>query len=328
MPYTHEWTTAIEAVRRAARLCVAVRATLGNDAVRAKSDASPVTVADYGAQALVCALLAEVFPDDQVVGEEDAAALREPSQVPYRAAVVAHVRAILPDAPDVDDERVCGWIDRGGGHVGRRFWTLDPIDGTKGFVRDDQYAVALALVEDGQVKLGALACPALPLTLGSAARGALFVATRGQGAWMGALDGGELSRIGVGARGDAGQRLVESVEAAHGNQALQLAIARELGIAAPPLRMDSQAKYGAVARGDATLYLRLPSAPDSPYREQIWDHAAGSILVEEAGGRVTDVSGAPLDFAGGRRMLHNRGVVVSDGSQHDAIIALLAAHGA
>ena len=52
-------------------------------------------------------------------------------------------------------------IDRGGRESGHRFWTLDPIDGTKGFLRGDQYVVALALVVKGEVQIGALACPNL-----------------------------------------------------------------------------------------------------------------------------------------------------------------------
>lgn len=54
---------------------------------------------------------------------------------------------------------------------------------------------------------------------------------------------------------------------------------------------------GALARGDACLFLRFP-APD--YREKIWDHAAGAVIVTESGGRISDGSGAPLDFGRGR----------------------------
>ena len=96
-----------------------------------------------------------------------------------------------------------------------------------------------------------------------------------------------------------------------------------MGISAAPLRMDSQAKYGAVARGDASLYLRLPSPKSPDYREKIWDHAAGCIIVEEAGGRVTDMTGKPLDFDHGRLMQDSRGVVVSNGTRHDAVIEAL-----
>ena len=86
--------------------------------------------------------------------------------------------------------------------------------------------------------------------------------------------------------------------------------------------MDSQAKYGAVARGEAVLYLRLPSS--SGYRERIWDHAAGSLIVEEAGGQVTDMFGQSLDFATGYQMVRNQGIVASNGSLHGAVLEALA----
>jgi 3'(2'), 5'-bisphosphate nucleotidase len=89
--------------------------------------------------------------------------------------------------------------------------------------------------------------------------------------------------------------------------------------------MDSQAKYGAVARGEAALYLRLPSPKSPDYREKIWDHAAGSLVVEEAGGRVTDMHGRRLDFAADYKMNNNRGVIVSNGAMHQAVIEALAA---
>ena len=121
----------------------------------------------------------------------------------------------------------------------------------------------------------------------------------------------------------AGARFVESFEPAHADQAAHQALARALGITRPALRMDSQAKYGIVARGEAALYPRLPS-PDKPdYRENIWDHAAGALLVEEAGGRVTDALGADLDFGAGRKLSENRGVIVSNGRFHEAILSAL-----
>jgi 3'(2'), 5'-bisphosphate nucleotidase len=88
--------------------------------------------------------------------------------------------------------------------------------------------------------------------------------------------------------------------------------------------MDSQAKYGAVARGDAALYLRLPSEKYPNYREKIWDHAAGSLIIEEAGGRVTDMNGQLLDFTSDFKMHHNRGVVASNGTIHESVLEALA----
>ena len=72
-------------------------------------------------------------------------------------------------------------------------------------------------------------------------------------------------------------RFAESVESSHCDFDAQGAVARAVGIVSPSLRMDSQVKYGAVARGDAALYLRLPSPEYPDYRENIWDHAAGAL---------------------------------------------------
>lgn len=325
MTYTKEKQIAIDAVTQAAELCKMVRADMvGTDAIE-KGDRSPVTIADFGSQALVCRVLRDAFPQDAIIAEEDSAQLRQPGakHADKLAQVTDYVRRFEPDA---DDETVCAWIDAGNGTVAERYWTLDPIDGTKGFLRNDQYAIALALVEQGQIKVAALACPALPLDLDRPERGlgSLFVAVRGQGAAMAQLGSSDFASIAVTPESDTTRlRFVESVESGHGDHALQQAVAQAAGITHPSLRMDSQAKYGAVARGDAVLYLRLPSPKSPDYREKIWDHAAGVLVLEEAGGRVTDMHGQPLDFASDFKMNHNRGVVVSNGVIHDTVIEAL-----
>ena len=114
-------------------------------------------------------------------------------------------------------------------------------------------------------------------------------------------------------------RFCESVESAHSSHDDAAQIAERLGITAEPYRIDSQCKYAAVARGDASIYLRLPTRAD--YREKIWDHAAGKFVVERAGGVVTDVTGSSLDFGHGRRLEHNRGIVATDGRFHADVVA-------
>jgi 3'(2'), 5'-bisphosphate nucleotidase len=318
MSYEKEKQVAIDAAIAAAKLCQRVRQDI--PAAIEKSDKSPVTVADYGSQALICKAVSDVFPDDPIVAEEDAAALSQPDMAERLNQVVEYVKELQAEAtPD----NITRWIDRGNGTVGDRYWTLDPIDGTKGFLRQDQYAVALALIEGGEIKVGVLACPALPMATGE--EGTLFVAVRGEGAYQAPLSGGELQPIRVASMDDSDSlRFVESVESGHGDQSRQSAIAQTVGITAPSLRMDSQAKYGAVASGQALLYLRLPSPKSPDYREKIWDHAAGVIVVEEAGGCVTDMHGKPLDFSQGAKMVDNQGVVVSNGVIHDQVIAALA----
>ena len=123
----------------------------------------------------------------------------------------------------------------------------------------------------------------------------------------------------------ANARFCESVEAAHSAHGAAAQIAARLGISAEPVRLDSQAKYGVVARGEADIYLRLPTKAD--YFEQIWDHAGGVLVVEEAGGKVTDVTGEPLDFTHGRQLKQNRGVIVSNGRLHAMVLEAVRAVG-
>jgi len=315
MSYERELEVARQAVRQAAVLCRRVQEGV---AKLEKSDRSPVTVADFGSQALVCASLAEAFPDDPVVGEEDSATLREHPALLER--VVSEVGRERP----ADAEQVCAWIDRGAAREQLpRFWTVDPIDGTKGFLRGDQYAVALALIVDGELVVSATACPNLPVHPDADERGVLFSAVRGGGAWGQPLAGGERWDLQVSANSDPAQgRFCQSVEPAHSDQAQAQAIAGALGLAAPARKLDSLAKYGIVARGEAEIYLRLPR-PGSTRAECIWDHAAGVLLVTEAGGRVTDTRGEPLQFKYGAHLTHNRGVVASHGPWHDQILAAL-----
>lgn len=318
MPYESEKQIAIQAVQAAAQLCEQVRREIVPEAIE-KKDKSPVTVADFGAQALICRALSTAFPQDAVVGEEDAAELRTPEMAERLAQVTQYVQALVPDATA---EQVTDWIDHGNGQVASRYWTLDPIDGTKGFLRGDQYAIALALIEDGEIKVGVLGCPALSFTEGQT--GLMGVAVRGAGATLSPLAGGTPQSIQVvSAEQSDNLRFVESVESGHGDQSRQAAVAKAAGITQDSLRMDSQAKYMAVAAGEAALYLRLPSPKTPDYREKIWDHAAGVILVEEAGGRVTDIAGKSLDFSLGAKLVNNQGVVVSNGSIHDPVLAAL-----
>eukprot|EP00268_Persea_americana_P016589 TRINITY_DN17869_c0_g1_i1.p1 TRINITY_DN17869_c0_g1~~TRINITY_DN17869_c0_g1_i1.p1 ORF type:complete len:263 (+),score=71.53 TRINITY_DN17869_c0_g1_i1:285-1073(+) len=219
----------------------------------------------------------------------------------------------------LSEDDVLTAIDSGkseGGSHGQH-WVLDPIDGTKGFVRGDQYAIALALLDEGNVILGVLACPNLPLpTTGQSRRhslqnqvGCLFSARVGAGTYTEFLDGSSPTKVNVSTiENPAEASFFESFEAAHSMHDLSGSIAKKLGVTAPPVRMDSQAKYGALARGDGAIYLRFPH---EGYREKIWDHAAGCIVVTEAGGVVTDAAGNPLDFSNGKHLDLEKGIIVT-----------------
>ncbi|CAI0421828.1 unnamed protein product [Linum tenue] len=289
--YDKELAAAKKAVSLASRLCQKVQKALLQSDVQSKSDKSPVTVADYGSQAVVSLVLQRELPADpfSLVAEEDSGDLRDDSAQDIRARITELVNDTLStdesSSSTLSVEQVLKAIDCGvseGGATGRH-WVLDPIDGTKGFVRGDQYAIALGLLDGGKVVLV------------------------GSGTYMQPLEGGPAVEVHVTATENPEEAsFFESYEAAHSLRGLTGSIAEKLGVKAPPVRIDSQAKYGALSRGDGAIYMRFPH---KGYREKIWDHAAGCIVVTEAGGLVTDAAGKDLDFSKGRFLDLDTGII-------------------
>ncbi|KAJ3303234.1 hypothetical protein HDV03_004061 [Kappamyces sp. JEL0829] len=310
--FSRERAIGIRAVQLASQLCQSVFKQLVHGQTITKSDASPVTVADFGAQALVNSILHKEFPADAIIGEEDSKDLQENDSL---CSQVLEITNSVLGTQKLPRQELLDAIDLGkyeGGPKGR-FWTLDPIDGTKGFLRGEQYAVCLALIVDGQVQLAVQGCPNLPHNIfdSSSERGSIFVAVRGAGAYERSLSSPLEKKIAVSSVAEpSATSFCESVEAAHSSQGDTEAIAKALGIANAPVRMDSQCKYAVIARGDAGIYLRIPTRPD--YQEKIWDHAGGSLLVEEAGGKISDIDGQPLDFSLGRTLRGNRGIIATN----------------
>ncbi|OCH87115.1 3(2),5-bisphosphate nucleotidase HAL2 [Obba rivulosa] len=335
-----EKQVALAAVRRACVLTSSVFNKLVKNETVTKDDKSPVTVGDYSAQAVVNTILSRTFPDDPIVGEEDATDLRQESGRALRDRIVELANECITGelVPGEKEEWGLGpkqaqsvnelldTIDRGnyGGGATGRMWTLDPIDGTKGFLRGEQYAVCLALIINARVELGVIGCPNLPVDgrNPSGPRGCIFYAIRGQGAYQVPLSDPFTSsptRIAIPQLPVDQLNLLESVEKAHAKLSFNELVAKELGITRPPTRMDSQAKYCALARGDGGVYLRIPTGVG--YKEKIWDHAPGSVLVEEAGGVVTDSRGLPLNFGLGRTLGENYGVIGAGKDVHPRVLA-------
>ncbi len=314
---------AADAVQQASLLVKQVQAEMVSSALT-KDDRSPVTVADFAAQALVGYLLAKSFPQDAMIGEEDSSVLQNPEA----GETLMHIAYFVGQYADgTTPEKVCEWIDRGSAQSATRFWTLDPIDGTKGFLRGDQYAVAFALVVDGAVQIGVLGCPNLTEGYRSeiGGPGSLVVSARGQGTWVTTIEGKTAYKRMQASLQDAPAqtRLLRSFESGHTNVSQIDLVAEALGVQAAPVRMDSQAKYSVLAAGHGDLYLRLLSSSRPNYREKIWDQAAGALVIEEAGGQVSDLDGKQLDFTAGRTLANNRGICASNGKLHSAALAAL-----
>ncbi|CAO2658726.1 Nn.00g064490.m01.CDS01 [Neocucurbitaria sp. VM-36] len=191
-PYSAELHLALQAVHAASLLTKSVLRSLKNNvSAETKADDSPVTIADFAAQALLISALHAVFPDDAFIGEESADALRsnEPlahrvwqlvlqakNAEPSRISDVQHVRDGSPaggseglqDALTLEfpasKEQMFDLIDRGGkGQVtgSGRVWVMDPVDGTATFMQGQQYAVCLCLLVDGVQQVGVIGCPNL-----------------------------------------------------------------------------------------------------------------------------------------------------------------------
>lgn len=318
------------AVRDACRVCRAVRHASAEPTSLTKPDDSPVTIADFAAQAVVLHRLSERLGTDlSVVAEEDAdLLLRGPDAGRRLALVIDAARVAWPEATDDDVLRA---IELGRTSVApdRPFWALDPIDGTKGFLRGGQFAVCLARIERDRPTLGLLGCPHLPGDLGGALDraervGTLFVADASGATWEPLDDPGAARPLVADAFEPRRCVVTRSFESGH-TRADE--IERVLAAAGHPatevLAVDSQAKYALVARGRADAYLRLPH--DRTRRDPIWDHAAGAVVAAATGMVVTDASGRDLCWRRGARLEDNFGILCARPELHETLAAAAAA---
>jgi 3'(2'), 5'-bisphosphate nucleotidase len=313
------------AVIKAMRICKTIQEELtGADAIT-KSDKTPVTIADFASQAIICRILEENFQDIPIVAEENSDALQKPEHAQTLRKILHYITKDGKLGKILNKKNLFHSIDLGGCKpTDDIFWTLDPIDGTKGFLRGEQFAIALALIVKGEVQLGVLGCPNLKLPENEFRHGCLLFAVKGRGAKLWDIETGTSKTVGVSTLTDPGKmRFVESYVSSHSNLEMQLQIARILKLERDPIQMDSQVKYGVLATGNAEIYIRIPHPKTPDYREKIWDHAAGTIIVEEAGGVVTDIFGKRLDFSAGKTLKDNRGIFASVPSIHDRILGII-----
>lgn len=364
--YDRELDVAVKAVQLACVLCQRVQDRLlkNEEKVNSKDDNSFVTVADWSVQAVVSWVLSHSLNGEHIsmIAEEDTQALRGVEGMDLLHRVVATVNECLSEAAifglnpplkPLGTVDVLKAINKGsskGGPTGRH-WVLDPVDGTLGFVRGDQYAVALAMIEEGEVVLGVLGCPNYPLRRewlnyhhryyqlmsklsppgsGVWSKGYVLSTQKGSGqVWMEPLVN-DIIKLGLSnvARpvsvssidDPALATFCEPVEKANSSHSFTAGLAHSLGLSNHPLRVYSMAKYAAIARGDAEIFMKFARAG---YKEKIWDHAAGVLIIQEAGGVVTDAGGSPLDFSKGIYLEGlDRGIVACSGAcLHEKIIA-------
>jgi HAL2 family 3'(2'),5'-bisphosphate nucleotidase len=355
-PRRHDAIVALEAVRKACAVTLALQPDF-KDGISslAKTDLSPVTVADFAAQAIVLRHLHETFPNDSFIAEESSHPLGGDEQLAHEVMTATSMEDVDIVCKSIDlGKEFELWKERGGRPS--RVWCLDPVDGTKGFLRGKrdggQYCVALALLQDGSPTIGVLGCPNLPVSPSDFhyawrdnetsennqdSRGCIFVASKGGGCYQLPFvpvqgecgktlsvtpnDGSSMKPeegrfcLGVESFGDALGQVVGTAKVLHGEGSLT-----EDGEIVRATRIDSQTKYGVIARGGAEYYARLTKPG---YLEWIWDHAAGNVVITEAGGQMTDTEGDEIDFSLGAKMSEKvLGVFGSNGGAfHEALLS-------
>ena len=352
-PHRDDALVALEAVRKACAVTLALQPDSLHEITTttvSKQDLSPVTVGDFAAQAVVLRHLHHAFGNDSFIAEESSQPLADDADLAKEVLAATSMESleIVMDSIQLGKEYEL-WDQVG---RPRRVWCLDPIDGTKGFLRGKreggQYCVALALLEDGVPSVGVLGCPNLPASAvdfdyawrhdetsdnNGDSRGCIFVACKGGGCYqLPYIPGAPVKRlqvtpndgstmnpsegrfcIGVERFSDALGLCARTAQVLLGDGALT-----DDGEIVNARRIDSQAKYGVLARAGAEYYARLPKPG---YVEWIWDHAAGYVVLTEAGGRMTDQGGKEIDFSLGAKMSDSvSGVFGSNGGKFHAAL--------
>jgi 3'(2'), 5'-bisphosphate nucleotidase len=341
LPYESELDSALHAVHAASLLTKSVLRSLKNNvSAETKADDSPVTIADFAAQAVLISALHAVYPQDRFIGEESADALRQNEQLADRVWQLvlrardsayarrdgkSYVHAALQDLFPASKEEMFERIDLGGkGQVtGQgRVWVMDPVDGTATFMQGQQYAVALCLLVNGVQQVGVVGCPNLafevdgPLgetqvhedKVDQTGYGVVLSAVKGQGTYVRAIQEhnfGEARRVDLTSLTTKSLTDLNFVEATIGKTSLSQPehklVAETLGATWPgTVVWSQQIKYVALTLGATDVMVRIPKTLDR--YTYIWDHAGGHILYQEAGGMIKDFDGKAIDFSKGRQI--------------------------
>jgi len=293
MNFEKETNIALKAVAEACAVCMDARKA--GFSPTQKPDGSPVTAADYAAQFILTKSITENFPEDLIMAEETPGFL----DGERGKEILADILKLTPSADAGIFEAAAT------GTKADRFWAVDPIDGTAGFISGGQFAVAVALVEDGVPLLGLLGCPRL---------GFIMLACRGRGVYKTRIDGSDKKRIGVSKPSGGKTTLCETARGTDDDYTASEKIMRNLGTQTATIRMDSQCKYALVGKGTADVFIRIPNSDGR--MENVWDHAAGAAIVCEAGGEVSDFDGRGLDFSTGQ----TRGVVAANSGVYKKVM--------
>ncbi|KAF1928576.1 carbohydrate phosphatase [Didymella exigua CBS 183.55] len=343
-PYAAELSLALAAVHNASVLTKSVLRSLKNHvSAETKADDSPVTIADFAAQALLISAIHAIYPNDQFLGEESADALRSNAPLADRVwELVQRAESLHAERTQsgsaqgaqtltfpASKEEMFELIDRGGKGeqtATGRVWVMDPVDGTATFMQGQQYAVCLCLLADGKQAVGIIGCPNLAFDvegpLGQSRVHEDLVDEKGFGVVLSAVQGqgtfvrrmmengwGEARKVNLSELPEKKLEELNFVESTLGKTSLSQeehkAVCEQLGGQWPgTVIWAQQVKHVALALGSTDVMVRIPKTVDR--FTCVWDHAGGHILYTEAGGLIKDFHGGGIDFTQGRHIAGER----------------------
>ena len=328
-----------------------------------KDDRSPVTIADFAAQALAFAALKAKFPDDGFLGEESSKQLAENATLKdwtwkiVQETAKEHSASTDGLAAPKDADEMLRIIDLGApkktkdGQVqprefeqNKRYWVMDPVDGTSRFKKGGQYAIALALMKDGEELLGVLACPNLKYDesilpdapvkrmikdweVDQDGMGLMLSAVRGQGATVRQMSRKSLGKEVVLRRKSnttdlSNLHFVDSRESPKTDWEKVQQLAHATSSPYPGSNIySSHMRYADMILGKSNwAMVRFPKEPNQQHALLIHDHVGSLLICRESGLETTTLYGDSIDFTNPGCSFRNWGVVVACPGIHGQLV--------
>jgi len=298
--YRKELSLAVDLVKQASKITEWFRTK--NSLSFTKKDDSPVTLADFACQIFIISSIKKYFPEDQIIAEEESSAFLDLDAENIIKRCYTSLNIIFEEnLKDTLNYR---------GPSSKRQWTVDPIDGTKGFQKGLAYAIGMGFMIQGEPTVCAIGVPNYKNTSLT-----IFSAEKNHGAKVSYGDQ-NFAKISVSNKNDFKKfRICHSL---HYNKPWVLDFARSIGIS-NVIPLDSMAKLCMVADGSSELYIK----PLNMQRSFTWDFLPGELLIKEAGGKITDIRGNPIQYVNDKCKITAPGLIASNGIMHEELLNAL-----
>ena len=298
--YLKELSLAIDLVKKASKITEWFRTKHSSSFI--KKDDSPVTLADFASQIFIISEIKKSFPEDQIIAEEESGVFLNSNAEKILKRCYTSIQINF-------EENLKETLNYRGPSSNRQ-WTVDPIDGTKGFQKNLAYAIGIGFMIQTEPTVCAIGVPNYKNT-----NITIFSAEKNHGAKVSYGDQ-NFSKLKVSDIKDLKtSRMAYSL---HYNKPWVLDFAKSLNIT-NFIPMDSMAKLCMVAEGSAEIYIK----PMNIQRSFTWDFLPGELLVKEAGGMITDIKGNPIKYLNEKCKVTAPGLIASNGTIHDDLLNAL-----